>query len=262
MMRGPLVWLLASAVLLPFPILVLLSLAQHWPWPELLPTHLQMRQWQAVFKDAQGLKSAILLSVGLGVAVSGAATALGFASSRSVARHPQQHRLLTLVYLPFAVSPVVLGVSLLYIFLRLHLAGNVAGVMLAQLVFAYAYAVILSRTFWNRRVAALEELAVSLGANRWQVWLRVLMPMARPLLVICLFQTFLISWFDYALAQLIGNAQVATLTVSLYQYFVGGDTRLAATCSLLLIAPPLAALALNHRLLSATIAAPLEDLDE
>lgn len=258
MMRRALVWTLSALLVLPLIMLILLSLARHWTWPALLPAELQVRQWQDLFTDASSLVAVVLRSLGMGIGVAVVATALGFVSSRSVARHPRQGQLLAVLHLPFAVSPVVLGVSLLYTFLRLHLAGHVAGVMLAHLVFAYAYAVILLSGFWNLQVQSLAELAVSLGAQRRQVWLQVLMPIARPLLGICLFQTFLISWFDYALALLIGDAQVATLTLTLYQYFSSGDIRLAATCGLLLLAPPLLALALNQRLLSTTVATRLE----
>ncbi|TAL88951.1 MAG: ABC transporter permease subunit [Rhodanobacter sp.] len=261
-MRRALAWILSGMLVLPLVLLVLLSLARHWTWPALLPADLQLRQWRDLFADANGLGTVVLRSLGMGIGVAVAATALGFASSRSLARHARQGRLLALLHLPFAVSPVVLGVSLLYAFLRLHLAGHLLGVMLAQLVFAYAYAVILLSGFWNPRARSLEELASSLGAGRRQVWLHVLMPLARPLLGVCLFQTFLISWFDYALVLLIGSGQVATLTITLYQYFSSGDIRLAATCALLLLAPPLLALGLNQQLLSATIVTHLEAHDD
>lgn len=258
MIRRALAWTMSSLLVLPLVMLVLLSLARHWTWPALLPTQLQARQWQDLIADSSTLGPVVLRSLGMGIGVAMLATALGFVSSRSVARHPRQGQLLVLLHLPFAVSPVVLGVSLLYTFLRLHLAGHIAGVMLAHLVFAYAYAVILLSGFWNPQVQSLVELGISLGARRRQVWLQVLMPLARPLLLVCLFQTFLISWFDYALTLLIGDSQVATLTVTLYQYFSSGDIRLAATCALLLLAPPLLALGINHRLLSATVATRLE----
>ena len=262
MIRGALVWALSGFLVLPLFLLALLSLTNHWTWPALLPAEFHSRQWQDLIADSNALGAAVLRSLGMGMGVAASATALGFVSSRSVAYHPRQGQLLALLHLPFAVSPVVVGVGLLYTLLRLHLAGHVAGVMLAQLIFAYAYAVILLSGFWNPQVLALAELAASLGAQRRQLWRQVLMPLARPLLVLCLFQTFLISWFDYALTLLIGNGQVATLTVSLYQYFNSGDIRLAATCSLLLLVPPLIALAVNHRLLSATVATRLEALGD
>ena len=258
MIRRALAWALSVLLVLPLVLLALLSLARHWTWPALLPTELQARQWQDLIADSNALSAVVLRSLGMGIGVAVLATTLGFVSSRSVVRHPRQGQLLALLHMPFAISPVVLGVSLLFTFLQLHLAGHVAGVMLAQLIFAYAYAVILLSGFWNPQVLTLAELAISLGARRRQVWLQVLVPLARPLLLVCLFQTFLISWFDYVLTLLIGNSQVATLTVSLYQYFNSGDIRLAATCSLLLLVPPLLALGINHRLLSATVATRLE----
>ncbi len=258
MIRRALAWALSGLLVSPLILLALLSLARHWTWPALLPTELQARQWQDLIADSNALGGVALRSLGMGIGVAVLATALGFVSSRSVAHHPRQGHLLALLHLPFAISPVVFGVSLLYALLRLHLAGHVAGVMLAQFIFAYAYAVILLSGFWNPQVLTLAELAISLGAQRRQVWLQVLMPLARPLLLVCVFQTFLISWFDYALTLLIGDSQVVTLTVTLYQYLNSGDIRLAATCSLLLLVPPLLALGINHRLLSATIATRLE----
>ena len=86
--------------------------------------------------------------------------------------------------------------------------------------------------------------------------------MALPMLTVCLFQTFLISWFDYPLALLIGSGQVQTLTIRLFEYFNSGDIRLAAGCALLLMAPPLLALLVNHRLLSNAAAPHLDTLDD
>lgn len=261
MIRRTIAWVLSGVLIAPLGLLVLLSVTRHWTWPALLPTEWQTRQWHDLIAEPRGLGVIVLRSLSMATGVAVLATALGFASSRSVAQHAHQGRLMVLLYVPFAVSPVVLGVSLLYTFLRLHLAGHIAGVMLAHLVFAYAYAVILLSGFWNPRVQSLAELAVLLGADRRQVWRKVLLPLARPLLAVCLLQTFLISWFDYALTLLIGGGQVATLTTALYQYLTSSDVRLAATCALLLLTPPLLALGLNQRVLSATVATELEAPD-
>lgn len=258
MIRRSIAWLLCGVLIAPLGLLVLLSMTRHWSWPALLPSEWQTTQWHELFADPQGLSVIALRSLAMATGVALLATALGFATSRSVARHAAQDRLLLLLHMPFAVSPVVLGVSLLYVFLRLNLAGQSVGVMLAQLLFAYAYAVILLHGFWNQRVQALAELAVLLGADPRQVWLRVLLPLARPLLAVCLIQTFLMSWFDYALTLLIGGGQVTTLTITLYQYLSSGDIRLAATCAVLLLMPPLVALGCNQRLLSAVVATDLQ----
>jgi putative spermidine/putrescine transport system permease protein len=253
--RGALRVALASLLLLPLAVLILLSSSKHWYWPALLPGEFQGRQWLSLIADTRGLQGIVLRSAGLGLGVAVLATSLGFVTSRSVARHGRGS-LMAMLHLPFALSPVVVGVSLLYLFLRLHLAGHLAGVMLAQLIFAYAYAAILLAGFWTAEVQSLAEVALALGARRHELWRRVLAPLARPSLLVCLFQTFLISWFDYPLTLLIGEHRVTTLTVSLYQYFSSGDTRLAATCGLILLMPPLVVLTVHRQLLSASIATP------
>jgi putative spermidine/putrescine transport system permease protein len=262
MMRRMVAWLLSVWLVLPLLVLVVRSLASRWSWPALLPDAIEGRQWLLLVADRSGLGVIVLRSVGMGLGVAALATVLGFVTSRSVARHRRRDALMTLLHVPFAVSPVVVGVSLLYLFLRLNLAGHVAGVMLAQLIFAYAYAALLLSGFWTARVQSLTDVAMTLGAKPRQVWRRVLTPLARPLLGVCLFQTFLISWFDYPITLLIGESRVATLTVALYQYFSSGDTRLAATCGLVLLAPPLGVLAIQRRLLAVGIAAPWEAAGE
>ncbi|MDA3914072.1 ABC transporter permease subunit [Oleiagrimonas sp.] len=252
--------MLAVSVLLVLPVvlLALLSVSRHWSWPVLLPHAWQWTQWRELLAGQADLCAVLLRSLGISVSVGLLATGLAFPTSRAVARHRQRGRLLALSHIPFALSPVVLGVALLYGFMQLGLAGHIIGVVAAQLIFAYAYAVILLSGFWNERVHALAALAGTLHANRWQVWRHVLFPVARPMLGVCFFQTFLVSWFDYALVLLIGGGQVTTLTMRLYGYFGSGDLRLAATCALLLLLPPLVALVVHHRLPATAVAVHFE----
>lgn len=250
-MRRGLSALLGLWLLLPLALLATLSLSRYWRYPALWPQQLQLQllQWRTL-AEGSGIAAAFARSIGMALVVGALATAAAFVSSRAVAMHRQRDHLVVLAHLPFAVSPVVLGSSLLYAFIRLHLAGSLPGVMLAQWLFAYAYAVILLQGFWNTQASALADLAATLGARRGQIWWRVWLPGARGLLGVCLFQTCLISWFDYALTTVIGSGRVVTLTTKVFEYFGSGDLRLAAACALLLMLPPLAALTLNRRPLS------------
>src|SRR5258708_37058676 len=146
--------------------------------------------------DAGSIQDAAWRSRGRAVGVSGLATALGFPSSRELGGLRRRGHLPALIHLPYALSPVVLGVSLLYVFLKLDLAGHIIGVMLAQLVFAYAYAVILMSGFWNSQTEAIVQVARTLGARPRQLCSRVLAPMATPMLTVWLLQTSLLSWVD------------------------------------------------------------------
>lgn len=258
MTRRALMLVVSLALLLPVLLLVLLSVSRHWPWPALLPHSWQWTQWRELLAGQAGLFRVLARSLGLSTSVALLATGLAFPTSRAVAGHRQRGRLLALSHIPFAMSPVVLGVALLYAFMQLGLAGRVLGVVAAQFIFAYAYAVLLLSGFWNDRVHDFAALASTLHADRWQVWRHVLLPMARPILGVCLFQTFLVSWFDYALVLLIGGGQITTLTMELYAYFGSGDLRLAATCALLLVFPPLLVLLIHHRLPATAVAVHFE----
>ncbi|MGI8738903.1 MAG: ABC transporter permease [Gammaproteobacteria bacterium] len=248
--RAGLASLLCVLIVAPLALLLVLSVTREWSYPALWPAALQWSQWRVMLSGDRELLEALLRSLFIGVTVAIGATAAGFVTSQRIAAHRRRGVLLMLALLPFAISPVVLGVTLNYGFIKFHLAASVGGVIIAQFLFAYAYAVLLLSGFWNTRIAALSELAESIGADRLQIWWRVRVPLATGLLGVSLFQTFLISWFDFALARLIGAGRVQTLPLMVFDYFGSGDFRLAAACGVLLIAPPLTAVLLNRRLLA------------
>ena len=246
--RRTLTGLLVAVCWLPVAYLVLLSVASDWAFPKLFPAALTADTWARAFGRDEKLLGSLLVSTGIALLVATLATTAGVFASRLFAYHPRRGWWVLAAHAPFALSPVILGSCLLFFFIKLGLAGTVAGVVGGQFLFGYGYAVILLIGFWNPRVAALEDLARTLGATRGQVFHRVLLPLARPLLAVCFFQTFLISWFDYGLAAVLGAGKVPVLTLRVFEYLSSGNVRLAAACALVLIVPPLVLLLVNHRL--------------
>jgi len=233
---------------LPVAYLALLSLARDWAFPALLPTALTLATWQRALAGNDGLITSFATSVGIALLVATLATTAAGVASRIFAYHRHRGWWVLAMHAPFALSPVILGTCLLYFFIRLGLVGSAAGVIAAQFIFGYAYAVIVLVGFWNPHVAALEDLARTLGAGKREVLRRVVFPLARPLLAVAFFQTFLLSWFDYGLAAVIGAGKVPVLTLRVTEYMGSGNVHLAAVCALLLVVPPLAFLLLNRRL--------------
>src|SRR5262249_62243642 len=78
---------------------------------------------------------------------------------------------------------------------------------------------------------------------------RALLPLSRGALLLCFFQTFLISWFQYGLTILIGGGAVETLPMKVYDYVNEGNPAYAALAGCLLVVPPVALLWINRRLL-------------
>ncbi|MGL1138528.1 hypothetical protein ACSIJM_23815, partial [Vibrio parahaemolyticus] len=72
---------------------------------------------------------------------------IGFFVSKTIAYHTYRRQLLFLAYLPFVLSPVILAVCLKFYFIKLSLAGTVAGVIIAQLIIAIPYSIIFFTGF-------------------------------------------------------------------------------------------------------------------
>ena len=245
---------LAILIVLPVVALLLLSLARSWTYPQLWPTAWQFDQWRVFGTEGAALAAATLSSISLALGVALLATGAGFFTSYVLTR---AHRAwLALALLPFAMPPVIYALSLGQAYAALGLNGHYGGVLLAQLPFAYGYAVLLCRGYWTRPRLALGELAASLGAPPTQVWWRVHRPLASGLLGMCAFQTALMSWCDFALVRIIGAGHVETLSLRVFDYFRSGDLRQAAAAALLMLVPPAVALLANPRLLWPALTAP------
>lgn len=231
----------------PFFYLVLLSVTGRWPFPSVWPRSLTLDHWTDLFTGNNAMLSSLLLSLGVSLAVAALCTPAGYLIARLVARHPAKRLLLFLAYAPFVMSPVVLGTCLMFIYLKLHLAGSILGVILAQAMFALGFAIVFFAPFWNREKAEMEGLVYTLGGSAWDAFRRVLIPLSRGMLLICFFQTFLISWFQYGLTLLIGAGKVQTLPLRVYEYVNEANIYYAALASCLLILPPAVLLWINKR---------------
>jgi putative spermidine/putrescine transport system permease protein len=228
-------------------ILALLSVAGPWEFPDLLPKHFRFDRWAAVLSGDRALVSSLATSLLVSTTVALAASTAGFVTARAVAHHRRRSLLMLLAYLPFAASPVILGVCLLYVSIRLGLVATLTGVILAHTIFAYAFAVVFWVPFWNAEKRAYEDLVRTLGGTRSYAYAHVLLPLSKGPLLVCFFQTFLISWFQYGLTLLVGAGKVDTLPLRVYAYVGEANLGYAAVASGLLLLPPLALSWINRR---------------
>ncbi len=234
--------------LVPLLFLTLQSFALRWNYPEAFPREFATAAWQTVFQSGT-LTTSLLLSLATSLSVGSLATAAGFLTSKFIAYHPRRRTFLFLAYVPFVISPIILGTCLLFLFIKVGLADHLLGVIVAQGIIAYGFAIVFFVRCWNAPLQAIQDLVHTLGGGTWAAYRRVLIPLARGPLLVCFCQTFLISWFDYGLALVIGGGKIQTLTVRLFAFITEANMPLAAVSGLFLIAPPVALFWLNRRFL-------------
>ncbi|MFT6971628.1 MAG: putative spermidine/putrescine transport system permease protein [Roseivirga sp.] len=243
----PFISLLILALALPFFLLPLLSLVTQYRFPQLWPEQFTTQHWVDLFGLQSGLSESAITSTILALSVAAFVTVLGFITSRHVAYHPKKEKLLLLAYLPFILSPVIFGAFLLYYFIAIGLAGKLIGVVIAQVILLYPFSVILFSSFWDQRLKSFEDLTATLGGSQYQTFTRVLLPVSKNIILLCFFQTFLLSWFEYGLTSVIGIGKVETLTMEVFFYVGEANVYFAALASCLLILPPVLLLYINKR---------------
>ena len=239
--------LIVVLTIAPFVYMVLLSLSSEWRFPEVLPSYFGLRNWRLIFSAENGLLGSLGLSVIISLSVAIVSTLSGFLVSRIVFYHPRKNTLTLLTYFPYILAPVVFGACLSYFFLKIGLFGTATGVIVAQFMIGFPYALIFFSSFWGTRTKNFENLVSTLGGSQWHTFTKVLFPMASGMLLICFFQTFLISWFEYGLTSIIGIGKVQTLTIKVFLFIKESNFFLGALSCCLLIFPPVLLLYINKK---------------
>lgn len=236
------------AVICIFPVLLLLlmSVSKNWVFPSVLPQKYTAENWLELLRG-NSVGISLLVSVAIALLVAFLSTVAGFITSHLIAYHTKRKYLLLLAYLPFVLSPVILAVCLKYYFNILNIAGTIFGVVLAQMIIAFPYCIIFFIGFWNQRIRQYQELVNTLGGNNYYAFNKIILPIAKPMLLVCFFQSFLISWFEYGLTSVIGYGKVQTLTIKVYQFLTEANMFYAALSCCLLIIPPVLLLWVNKK---------------
>ncbi len=246
-MRRVAIVLLALLFSLPFVYLLALSLASEWRFPLLLPGGWTLAHWTDLGSTGGNWAASAFTSLALATTVGLMATGIGFFTAWRLTGHPKRQIFLHLAYLPYAFSPVIYAHCLKFFFNVSDLSGTFPGVLLAQFILAYPFAILLFFNHFDSSLRAMEDLTYTLGGSARTAFWRVLVPVSRATLLVCFFQTFLISWFDYGLTSVIGLGQVRTLTIAVFQYIGEANQYVAALASCLVCLPPLILLWLNQR---------------
>lgn len=251
MSRRGAVWLrrfVRLAIISPYVLLVLISLGQGWSFPVLKPDRIDLSPWLRFLADRDRLTEALATSLGMSLIVGIVGTFCGLWVGRAV-RHSAGQLPRFAVYLPFVLSPVIVGISLYELMVRLNLASTFLGTVLVQLMFATSLTGVYFSEFWSPKVDRLEQLVKSLGGGRWAVMRHALWPSLSRVIVVCFIQAALFSWLDYGLVSVVGGGRVRTVTVSLFGFLREANVNQAAQAALVLLLPTVAGFLVSSTLL-------------
>ncbi len=250
---------LAMTTIGPLVLLAVWSGSHEWFFPALLPQHWGMGGWEWLWSGGGRIEEAIWNSTLIGLADGMIGCAVAFPIGRAIARLSGWRRYVAAaaVFSPVVAPPISLGIGVQYLMLKVSLAGNVAGVLLAHLVPTVGYLTLYFMSVFAAFDSRIEDEARTLGANRMQVALRVTLPMLRRQIAEAVAIGFLISWAQYALTLTVGEGVVHTLPIEVFSYMRSGNGSFAAAAALVMILPPLAAIAAARYAARNTAVSPL-----
>jgi spermidine/putrescine transport system permease protein len=171
--------------------------------------------WQGFSLDAwknpfgfPGLGDAVELSLVIAAFSSIVATALGTLIAMALVRYNFRGRSTTnlLIFLPMATPEIVMGSSLLTLFLNYSVPLGVTTILLAHIMFNISFAVITVRARLTSFDRHLEEAAMDLGATPLVTFTRVTLPLIAPGIVAALLLTFALSVDDFVTTYLVSGA--------------------------------------------------------
>jgi spermidine/putrescine transport system permease protein len=173
-----------------------------------------LRWWEDPF-GVPGLGEALSASLRIAALASLAATVLGTLIALALVRYSFRGRGSTnlLIFLPMTTPEVVLGASLLTLFLNLGVATGFWTIFLAHVMFNISYVVVTVKARLHGFDRHLEEAAMDLGANEWTTFRKVTLPLIAPGILAAGLLAFSLSVDDFVITNF--NAG-ATVTFPLY----------------------------------------------
>ena len=175
------------------------------------------RYWDGV----PGIRDSIVLSLEIALIASLVATALGVLIALALVRYGFRGRGTTnmLIFLPLSTPEIVLGASLLTLFLNLNVAFGFWTILAAHVMFCISFAVVTVKARLIGFDRHLEEAAMDLGANEWTTFRKVTLPLIAPAVLASLLLCFAISIDDFVVTYFNAGSKVT------FPLFVWGAAR-------------------------------------
>jgi len=180
-------------------------------------------QWERFSLDAwtnpcgtPGICDALGLSLRIGVVATLVSTVLGTMVAFAVGRHRFRGRSATnlLIFLPMATPEVVMGSSLLTLFIAIGIAPGSSTILIAHILFCLSFVVVTVKARIASLDPRLEQAAADLYANPFQTFIRVTLPLVAPGIAAGALLAFSLSFDDYIITNF--NASPSSVTFPMF----------------------------------------------
>ena len=166
---------------------------------------------------ALGLQDAVFASLRIAFVSMVVATILGTLIGLALTRYRFRGRRATnlFIFLPMATPEIVLGASLLTMFVSIGQPRNELTILIAHIMFNISFVVVTVRARLAGFPRHLEEAAMDLGASEWVTFWKVTFPLISPGIMAAALLAFSLSIDDFVITNFTAGQ---TVTFPMYIY--------------------------------------------
>lgn len=237
MKRGLAIYALGAYAFLHLPLLVLavwgFNASRFTVWQGF-----SLRWYSAAIADTRLTESAVN-SLLIAVIATAASTVIGTLCAYALWKR-NSFALSNTLYLSLVTPEIVTGVSLLaffqWMFRYIGVRLGMHTVILAHIAFSIAFVAIVVIARLRTFDASLEEAALDLGANEWQAFRRVTLPVILPGVIAAALLAFTVSIDDYVITSMVAGVDSETLPMVIYSMARRGVSPVVNAISTMIVA--------------------------
>ncbi len=173
--------------------------------------------WYVRLTQDEAIQRALFNSLKVGLSSTLIATVIGSMVALALARYtvPAKDAVNFLVYLPLVIPEVVMGISILTLYISLSIPLSLYTVILAHVAFCTAFVTITVKTRLAGMNSSLEEAAADLGATSWQTFYLVTLPQIMPGVISGALLSFTLSFDDFVITFFTAGVGSSTLPLAI-----------------------------------------------
>jgi putative spermidine/putrescine transport system permease protein len=192
------------------------SVARRWlgTW---LPDGYTFNWYQTAWKEFQ-LDSVLWVTIEVVAAVVFLSILIGVPAAYALARRNFRGKnlLMGLFLLPLMIPPITYGIPLATVMYQAHIAGTIFGVILANMIPAVPFMILVMTPFVEQIDANIESAARVFGANTFKLFWHVLLPLLAPGILAASLLVLVRTIGMFELTFLTAGPDSQTLVVALY----------------------------------------------
>ncbi|MEX6505304.1 ABC transporter permease [Jiella sp. M17.18] len=195
-------------------------------------------KWYGELIHDQAILDAAWVTLRVGLISASAATVLGTLAATALVRFANfRGRLLFsgMVYAPLVMPDVIMGLSLLLLFVAVDFDRGFWTVVLAHITFSMCFVGVVVQSRLISFDRSLEEAAQDLGCPPWKTFFQITLPVIWPAVAAGWMLAFTLSLDDLVIASFTSGPGATTLPMKIYsQVRLGVTPEINAVCTILI----------------------------